>query len=273
MGILFNNASEVLTEYLGNPHPGGCYVTEAIEGSTLYKAGIKSGDMIYEINGHRVDVYGDMNVLWSQDKISLVDYVSRLSLGEDLNFVVYRKGKRKEVQVKFTEGKLPEVRAVYPWIEGIDYEVFAGMVVMQLTGNHVRGLLGKAPGLMYYTELKNQMDPALIVTNVFPTSQLYRTRTIVPGAIINQVNGQSVSTLEELRQAYRSGDGKVLTIRATDRYTRASDNILVVLPLARVLQEEAMLSQTFHYPISQNAKQMLTAFAQQVQQQAGVVTT
>jgi len=168
---------------------------------------------------------------------------------------------------------LPAIRHVYPWIENIDYEVFAGMVVMQLTGNHLRGLVSQAPGLMYYSELKNQMNPVLVVTHVFPTSQLYRTRTIVPGAVINEVNGQKVTTLEELRQAYLAGDDTHLTIRATDRYTRASDNVLVVLPLSKVLEQEAQLSQTFHYPVSQNAQQLLASYAQRLQEQAGVATT
>jgi len=273
LGILFNNGSEMLTEYLGNPQPGGCYVADVIQNSTLDKAGVKTGDMIYEINGHQVDIFGDMNVLWSEDKISLVDYVSRLSLGEDINLVIYRNGERKKISVKFTEGQLPAIRPVFPWIEDVDYEVFAGMVVMQLTGNHLRGLVNQAPGLMYYSELKNQMDPALIVTHVFPTSQLYRTRTIVPGAIINEVNGKEVRTLDELREAYLVSDDKHLTIRATDRYARASDNVLVVLPLPKLLQEEAQLSQTFHYPITPNTQKLLARYAQKVQKQAGIATS
>ena len=47
LGILYNNASESLTEYLGNPQPGGCYIVEVVKGSTMYKAGVKPGDMLY----------------------------------------------------------------------------------------------------------------------------------------------------------------------------------------------------------------------------------
>jgi len=267
LGILFNNATETLAEFLGNPHPGGCYVTEVIKGSTLHKAGIKAGDMIYEINGHRVDLYGDMNVVWSEDKISLIDYIGRLSLGEDINFVFYRKGKRKTTTIKFTEGQLPAIRPMYPWIEPIDYEVFAGMVVMELTGNHIRVLVNQAPGLMHYAEIKNQMDPVLVVTHVFSTSQIYRTRAILPGAVIGEVNGMPVSTLEELRTAYKSGDGKRITIRATDRFTRASDNVLVVLPYEKVLQEEPQLAKTYHFPLSETAQLLLSQYVQKLQQQ------
>lgn len=270
LGILFSNGTETLTEYLGNPKPGGCYVADVIKNSTLYKAGVESGDMIYEINGHKVDVYGDMNVVWSEDKISLVDYVGRLSIGDDINLVVYRNGARKEVSVKFTEAELPAVRQVYPWLEDVDYEVFAGMVVMQLSGNHVRLLVKRAPGLMFYTEMKNQADPVLIVTHVFPTSQLYRARTIIAGATINEVNGIKVKTLEDLRDAYRAGDKKCVTVRATDRFTQASDNILVVLRYEKVLQEEPQLAQTYKYPLSSTAKELLSEYAKELKKQTDI---
>ena len=100
LGILYNNASESLTEYLGNPQPGGCYIVEVVKGSTMYRAGVKPGDMLYAINGHQIDIYGDMSVPWNEDKISIVDYVSRMTAGEKVNLVVYRKGDRKEVELE-----------------------------------------------------------------------------------------------------------------------------------------------------------------------------
>src|SRR5579872_429286 len=35
LGVLFNSATETLTELLGNPLPGGCYVVEVVNNSTL----------------------------------------------------------------------------------------------------------------------------------------------------------------------------------------------------------------------------------------------
>ena len=146
LGILYNNASESLTEYLGNPQPGGCYIVEVVKGSTMYKAGVKPGDMLYAINGHQIDIYGDMSVPWSEDKISIVDYVSRMTAGEKVNLVVYRKGDRKEVELSFDLTELPPIRKVFPGYEEIDYEVFAGMVVMQLTLNHIHIMEKVVPG-------------------------------------------------------------------------------------------------------------------------------
>lgn len=264
LGVLFSNGTEALTEYLGNPVPGGCYVADVVKNTTLYKAGVESGDMVYEINGNKIDVYGEMCVPWSEDRVSLVDYVSRCAIGDDIHFVVYRKGKRKEINIKFTEAELPAIRQVYPWLEEIDYEVFAGMVVMQLSGNHVRALVQQAPGLMFYTDMKNQTEPVLVVTHVFPTSQLYRSRTIIAGATINDVNGMPVKTLDELREAFKASDGKSFTIRVTDRFTQASDNIFAVLPYKKVLEEEPMLSQLYKYPLSKTAKELLAQCAQTI---------
>jgi serine protease Do len=270
LGVILTNGTEALTEYLGNPIPGGCYVADVVKNSTLYKAGVESGDMIYEINGCKVDIYGEMSVNWAEDRVSFVDYVGRLVVGEDIRFVVYRHGKRKEFSVKFTEAELPAVRQVYPWLEQVDYEVFAGMVVMQLTANHVRALVQQAPGLMSYTEMKNQAEPVLIVTNVFPTSQLYRSRTLIAGVTLNEINGIPVHTLDELRQAFLAHDGTCITIRATDQVMLSSDNIFVVLPYQKVLEEEPLLSQLYKYPLSPTAKTLLAQCAQTIQQEVHV---
>jgi len=258
MGVLFNNGTEALTEYLGNPQPGGCYVVEVVKGSALDKAGIRRGDMIYEINGHQVDIFGEMSVPWSEDKVSITDYASRLSIGEDLNLIVYRNGVRKELSVKFSPATLPAIRRVYPGYEAIDYEIFAGMTVMELTLNHIQLLGDHASGLSKYAELKNQSEQALIITHIFPNSQLFRSRTLSLGTTINEVNGMKVKTLSDFRKALQKGiGGKFLTILASDNVTRASDNVFVVLRMNKVLEEEQRLAKDYKYTLTKTAKELL----------------
>lgn len=258
LGILFNNATESLTEYLGNPEPGGCYVAEVVAGSPLARAGILSGDMIYEINGYPIDMYGEMTVPWSEDKISIIDYVSRLTVGEDLRLVVYRAGKRKEFKVTFSLAELPIIHRIYPGYEPIDYEVFGGMVVMPLTLNHIQLLGPNATGLAKFAELGKQTEPVLVITHIFPSSQVHRTRTLLVGNTLNEVNGVKVRTLEDYRQALKKGfSTKFFTIRASDNVARASDNILVALEWDKVLAEEQRLAKDFRYPLGQAAKELL----------------
>ena len=260
LGVLFNNATDYLTEYLGNPQPGGCYVVEVVPGSTLHQAGVERGDMIYEINGNRLDLYGEMSVPWSEDRISIVNYVSRLSLGQDVHLVVYRNGDRKEITVKFSQAELPNIRKVYPGFEELDHEVFGGMVVMPLTINHINGMAKSVPGLARYSEMKYQSEPRLIITQIFPTSQLYRTRTVSIGATINKINGIPVHSVEDFREIFRNAAGqRFITMTVSDNFARTSDNITVALPLDAMIEDEVRLSRAFTYPISDLAKELLKA--------------
>lgn len=251
LGVLFNNATEALTEYLGNPAPGGCYVVEVVKKSTLDRAGVKSGDMIYAINGYTIDIYGEMKLPFSEDKTSIVDYVSRLSIGETITLTVYRKGERKEFNVTFGVPERPAIREIYPGYEDVDYEIFAGMVVMPLYLNHIPLLANRAPGLTRYVETKNQTEPALIVSHIFPNSQVYRARSLPVGCTINEVNGIKVKTLEEFRKAIlQNVNSNFLEIRVTDNVTRKSADLPVVLYWEKVLAEEPKLARDFRYPLT-----------------------
>jgi hypothetical protein len=214
--------------------------------------------MIYEINGHFVDMYGDMSVPWSEDKISIVDYPLRLSIGDTINIVVYRKGQKKTFTVTFGLAEPQAIRRVYPGYDFIDYQIFGGMVVQELNINHIRLLAEHAPGLMKYSEVKNQSTPVLIITHVFPDSQLYRGRNMPVGALLLEVNGTKVKTLEEFRQVLKNSATKeFLAISAADNATRSAQTIFVVLSMPKIIEEEPRLARTYHYQLSDTAKEVL----------------
>ncbi len=258
LGVRFNNSTESLTKFLGNPLPGGCYVIETIPGSPLEKAGVMRGDMIYEINGYPVDMFGEMCVPWSEDKISIVDYPLRLSIGDTVTIGVFRKGQRKVFTVTFSLAEPQAIRMVYPGYEQIDYEIFGGMVVQELTVNHVRMLGEHAAGLRKYAELKYQSEPVLIITHVFPDSQLYRGRNMPLGATLHEINGIKVKTLAEFRQAVKdSATQEYLTISAADNVTRAAETIFVVLEMRKIVDEEQRLARDYRYQLSETTKEVL----------------
>lgn len=258
LGVRFNNSTETLTKYLGNPLPGGCYVIETVTGSPLEKAGIMRGDMIYEINGHSVDMYGDMSVPWSEDKISIIDYPLRLSIGDTITLVVYRKGQKKIFTVPFSLTEPQAIRSIYPGYEPIDYEIFAGMVVQELNVNLVRLLGEHTAGLRKYVELKYQSEPVLIITHVFPDTQLYRGRNMPLGATLNEINGVKVKTLQEFRQVIKNSATKeYFTISAADNVTRAAETIFIVLAMNKIIEEEPRNARDYRYQISDTVKEAL----------------
>ncbi|HSC25076.1 MAG TPA: trypsin-like peptidase domain-containing protein [Candidatus Babeliales bacterium] len=258
LGVRFNNSTETLTKFLGNPLPGGCYIIETVKGSPFEKAGIMRGDMIYEINGHAVDMYGDMSVPWSEDKISIINYPLRLSIGDTVNVVVFRKGQKKTFTVPFGLADPQAIRSVYPGYETIDYEIFGGMVVQELNVNHIRMLGEHASGLRKYSELKYQSEPVVIITHVFPDSQLYRGRNMPLGATLHEINGVKIKTLNDFRQAIKNSVTKeYLTISAADNITRSAETIFVVLEMNKIIQEEPRLARDYRYQLSETVKEVL----------------
>ena len=244
LGVAFNQATENLTSYLGNPQPGGLYVVDVYKGSPFDKAGIQAGDMLYKINGNRLDLYGEMKSPWRmEDRISIVDYVSRLKVGDGIKLEYYRKGGLKKSEFTLTQTE-PPIRRMYPGYEKIDYDVLAGFVIMPITLNHVILLAQFAPELMQYADLKKQVEPALLITHVMLNSPASRARTVGAGGIISQVNGQRVKTLAELREAVKKSlSTNYLTIKTTD-------NQFAALPVQEILDDEPRLASTYYYKVS-----------------------
>lgn len=252
LGVLFNNASEALTQFLGNPLPGGLYVVDIYKDSPLHKAGVQKRDMIYEINGHKIDLYGEL--LWHEDKISIVDYVAQMKLGQEIKLVVYRQGVRKEFTFAFDQSEFLPIHKIHPGYEEIEYEIVGGMVIQPLTTNHLPLLVSIAPGLMRYAEMKSQMEPALVITHIFPDSQAQRSRSLIPGGILSEINGIRVKTLEELRNAlFKSFDTGVVTIETTE-------SVFVVVPFKKIIEDEQRLSKDYFYPLTQGVKAVIEKF-------------
>ena len=249
LGIISYPASSELTEFLKNPEPGGCYVADVFKGSPLHKAGVQAGDMIYQMNGYDIDLYGKMKVPWSEDRITLIDFGGRLKVGEPILMVVYRNGERKEFKATFDHMELPPVRIMHPGYDDIDYEIIGGMVIMELTRNHLPLLIGDSmthmkTALLKYEDPKNQFEPTLIITHLFPGSQACRSRAIFPGMILKEVNGLCVKNLKEFRDSVQKEKNRgFLTIKTTD-------NILVALKIASIIEDEPRLSKDYRYPLT-----------------------
>ena len=254
LGVFYNTSNPpALAEYLGNPLPGGLYVTALFKGSILDNVGLKPGDMIYKINGYEIDIYGDIRY-FEEDKLSLIDYTSYLPLGKEVSLEVYRDGKKLTFNFKFEQSELPPIRIKYPDYEKIDYEIVGGMVLMEFTRNLLPLLLQADPELIIYENFKNQLESFVIITHVLPGSPINRTRMITAGTRISEINGKVIKNLEDLRDAVqKSLDTNYLTIKTMQ-------NVFTVCTFDSIVQQEPRLSSLYRYPISAFMKQMIEEY-------------
>jgi serine protease Do len=252
LGCIFTAATPEMVKYLGNPADGGWYIAKVFNGTLLENVGVKEGDMLYEINGYRVDMYGDINVPWSEDKASLFEFLNRLTVGDTINFVIYRKGTRKKFSFTFEHKYLAPVRMIYPEFEKdeIDYEIIGGLVVMPLSLNHIARLISNVPDLVRYGKDDLQHEKALILTHVFPNSQAFKARVLRSGEIIEEVNGEKVKTLADFRRAIlKSKQTRYITLHTDDSY-------YVVLSVDKIIAEENILAARYFFEPSRLLEQL-----------------
>jgi serine protease Do len=241
LGIYQAMGTPDLVKSLKNPQPGGTYVVDVLCDSPLYGQ-LKSGDMVYEINGVPVDLYGEMKVDWSEDKITTAEYVSRLKKGQKVSLRVYRNGKELNFDCLFERKKCAPVRHVFTEYENLEYEIIGGFVIMPLMINHLPILMSVATGLSKYADEKNQDKPALVITHVIPNSVAFKERLKLTGSILKTVNGMEVATLTDLKKAINKTKDMISM--------ETIDHILVALDLAKICKTEPELSKSQGYMVT-----------------------
>lgn len=239
LGCITNYGNQAMMQYLNNPKPGGLYISRVYKETLLDQVGIQEGDMIYSINGHSVDLYGEIDVPWSEDKVSVQALINRFALKDSIVIKGYRRGNAFTKKLIFN--LLPDrpIRNMYPGLEKIDYEVFGGMVFMNLSINHLDLFDEKNPRLIKYYRQENQLQPRVIITQILGGSAAYESRVLLPGDLVKEINGYAVKTLDDVRRFILASD-QFLTLKTEGRR-------FMVLSTNDILQQEDGLASRYFY--------------------------
>jgi serine protease Do len=250
IGIIYHGSPGALVKYLNNPLPGGLYIVEVLENSLAGLIGLKKGDMIYSINDYQIDQFADVSVPWSRDKISLAALTSRFNIGDKIKLEIYRNGEKIEYNGFWDILKPIAIRMMYPAYEQIKHINVAGLVIMELTINHLQ-LLGKnSEHLSKYMHVVKQIKPRLIISHVMCNSIAQHSRIMFPGMIIKEINGIRVNTLEDFEKACEE------SIKTGFITFLMDENEFFVAELKRTLIEEKKLSEIYFYEISDIIKKL-----------------
>jgi S1-C subfamily serine protease len=250
LGLIYAPSSDDLAHLLKNPLPGGLYITDVCSNSLVGRAGLKAGDMIYEFNGYKVDIFGEMHAPWTDEKIGIIDLMSLMTYGDTINMKIYRNGTPHTLTFIYETTPLPPIRKMFPGYEEIDYEIVGGMVIMPLSLNLLQIMAPAVPDLTWYFDVRHQLEPAIVITHLLPDSVATRSRVINIGAVITELNGRKVSTLEDVRDALKESISTNLITFKT------REGLFVAFPFDQVIREEEKLARNFCYATTPTIREL-----------------
>lgn len=188
-------------DYKGN----GVIVTQIPDASIFVKSGIRAGDVLCSINGIHVDNFGNMEALWLNQKMSIKNFLSNITLNSKVTIEFYSGGMKKEHSFTFKEMK-PPIRQIYPIFEkkAVDYVQFAGMIFMNLSLNHLKIRELKNPEIARFLMEKNQSEGKVIVVNISSDSFVNDLNIFSKGDIISTVNNKKIDNIQQMRKVLKT---------------------------------------------------------------------
>mgnify|MGYP000999466140 CR=1 FL=1 len=256
-GLLFHNSNEALLKVEKSNCKTGVYVQNVFKNSPVSKSGIKDGDILCSINNIKIDNFGLFDKEWFNEKMKIDDIIKTIKINDIINIEYTRKNRLYKKKFKFNNFQLP-VNKKYPIYEinKIDYEVFGGFIVMDLTMNllvkffksvefkleNIKKNNRNYNNLLSYFNSEKKTKNKLIITHVFPNSLLNNLSIIKDYNIIDKINNIKVSTLTEFRNAVKKNRKYLEIISET--------NDKVVLDIKSLLDEEILFSNTYKYKLS-----------------------
>lgn len=184
IGVMIQDVDAKLADSFGLDRPRGALVSSVEDGSPGDKGGVKSGDVVLEVNGAEIKRFGELS-----------NRIANMKPGSEAKLTVWREGKEVPLTVKIGELEAQPAKVAARPASGnrTDQAARLGLAVRQL-----------AP------EEKQQVetDGSLVVEQV---SGPAAAAGVEPGDIILGINGKRVKSIAEL-QAAAKGVGKTVAL-------------------------------------------------------------
>ena len=249
MGFEYQNTNNESNQLSGVRCPkGGIRVNRVYPGSPMERAGVKVGHVICGINGYEIDGFGQISM--QENELSPVDNVIHtIKNGKDAQ-IIYWDGKEMRRSLLPSTGYRLAIRSKYPSYENVPFEVFGGIVFMDLALNHIPLMRLR---LLKYLEPKNRFTQKIVISKVLPGSDAFKQEVLSDGDIVTKVNDRAVSTMDDLREALlspiRRGTIYYMTVET-------EDNQIAVMDLEKLIAHEDKMNEMFRYPASDTYKKI-----------------
>ena len=197
LGLLGEDVTGDMAELLSTPNARGIIVSTVEKGSPSDKAGLKSGDIITEMNGNKIESYDTFR-----------NEIADMKPGREISLTILREGKTQDITVTLGERPSEVTQSTQPTPKPVPRSKESlGVDVQNVTANIAR-------------QLNYPVGEGVIVTGVTPASPA-NYAGIQPGDVIESVNGQKVNSVDEFEGAMNKVKGnKVLLLVRHGEYSQ-----------------------------------------------------
>ena len=193
VGVYLNpgEVTEEMAKSFGRSEAGGVLIAEVEKDGPADKAGLRSGDILTELNGAKI-----------KDNTSFRNDVARIMPNKKAEVTLFREGKPKKVTL--TVGTFPDDGATAgPAGDSGDVAEKLGFQVQELMPDVAR-------------ELGYEGANGVVVSEVDPASGAYE-RGLRPGMLITEVNRSEVKSQKDFEKAVGKRSGKSVLLRVKAR--------------------------------------------------------
>jgi serine protease Do len=242
LGIVCNNINDDFSKYFVIKPDIGYIINKIAKNSPAEKAGLEIGDIILSFDGHVLDNYGMTKIPENIEKVHLDYLVYNKSPADkvDIQIISNKTKNIKNIGLDLSNNNFYEIKYLYPGLENPDYVVLAGLVLMNLSMNHVDTLSNANNELLKYKNIQYRDENKIIVTSIIPGSKINTLNVIYPGDIIKSINDIELNDLLDIKNILKNNIYDYIKIM-TDQ------NKIYIISKKNAISEEKYLSEINKY--------------------------
>ena len=250
------NTSEYHYKFFKYPEKYGCIVKNLVENTPLYNAGLRESDILMEFDKYKIDGNGDIDAEWSNDKVSFCDINAKCQNDINYNLVFWSLKKQTVIKtnVILNDDDSYKIKYVRTPFENLQYEIFAGMIVSELTMNHIENInvthfsKNSKRDIAVYKKIKNRNQGVVFISSILQGSYASGIEDLSSGSIISNVNGKKIENINDFRSAVKNN---YLTIDGHNiLYMKLLNKTQILINIDNAYKFEPTLSERYKYKIS-----------------------
>lgn len=182
------------------PEDGGLLLSHVIPDGGPYRFGLRGNDILLEIDGHKIDNFGEIFFKPLGQRIHFEEVLHRKKIGDPLTMKVMREKKMLEIAGSVT----PDIPKLVPKTFGdANYFICGGVAFVELTQDCLEnmacsGLDGFSLNMRYLEAFpKRPYQKIVVILEIFPEYGLIERESYLAGRV-DKVDGEDVLNILDL---------------------------------------------------------------------------